>query len=370
MEIPIQTCKHQTNIGTMDLAKLEAQVSALEAALAERNAKIDALERKARSERGDVEGFLRTKHLEYVLRFWRKEKEDRNTFEMLAIEHIRMQGVFWALGSLQILEAENEVDKSEIVDWVMRCQDKETGGFGGNIGHDTNLINTQFAVYALSQCDALDSIDFDQVAEYIRKRQQEDGCFSDEWSGENDLRYTCCALFCLKMIDRLHVINTESCKNYVLSCRNDSDGGFGQMPAAESHAAFTYCALGSLQVLGHNLKPYEADDLAWWLCERQCDSGGLNGRPEKQADVCYSFWALTSLKMLKRIDWIDQDLLCNFILQCQDEDAGGIADRPGNVSDLFHTFFGLCGLELMHRINSQVHISPVYALPITCLPFQ
>lgn len=346
---------------------LTARVSVLEADLAKRNERVDELESSLRNALGDVAGFHRERHVNYVLDFWRKEKANKDTFEMLAIEHIRVQGVFWALGSLEILEADDGVNLEEVADWVMKCYDSKSGGFGGNVGHDTNLINTQFAVYVLSQCGALGRLDRDKVAAYVCARQQPDGCFADEWSGERDTRYTCCALFCLKVLDRLGLADLGAAQRYVLSCQNTSDGGFGQIPDAESHAAFTYTALASLKVIGYELPPDDADNLAWWLCERQCDSGGLNGRPEKQADVCYSFWALTCLKMLERVDWIDADQLVHFILQCQDEDAGGIADRPGNVSDLFHTFFGLCGLELLHRIKTGVRISCIYALPTALL---
>ena len=107
------------------------------------------------------------------------------------------------------------------------------------------------------------------------------------------------------------------------------------------------------------------DILTWWLAERQCDSGGLNGRSEKQADVCYSWWILSSLSILGRMDWISQDKLAAFILQCQDPDDGGIADRPEDMPDVFHTFFGVAGLSLLGKLPHTLRqIDPVYALPV------
>jgi len=350
------------------MVELRDRAKLSEGDLLRKNKEIDSLQRELRHLKGDVAGFTRSKHVDYVLNFWRKEKENKDSFEILAMEHIRVQGIFWALGSLEILESNDQMPLVEVVNDVLKSYHPETGGFGGNVGHDTNLINTQFAVYVLSQCRALDRIDKDKVAQYVKGRQQSNGSFADEWSGEHDTRYSACALFCLSVIERLDVVDLDSAVNYVLQCRNMGDGGFGQTPNCESHAAFTYTALAALTVAGYSLPADQADDLAWWLCERQCDSGGLNGRPEKQADVCYSFWALTCLKMLNRVDWIDCERLTSFILQCQDED-GGIADRPGNVSDLFHTFFGLCGLALMHQIDTSAQISPIYALPQRCLPF-
>lgn len=100
-----------------------------------------------------------------------------------------------------------------------------------------------------------------------------------------------------------------------------------------------------------------------WLGSRQCDSGGLNGRPEKQADVCYSWWVLASLAILDRLEVVDAQALCGFVLSCQDE-RGGIGDRPGSVGDVYHTFFGFAGLCLLGALGEEREgVDPVFALP-------
>jgi len=99
------------------------------------------------------------------------------------------------------------------------------------------------------------------------------------------------------------------------------------------------------------------------LAERQTLSGGLNGRPEKLQDVCYSWWCLSSLSILKRLHWIDQISLKDFILDCQDEINGGISDRPEDEVDIYHTFFGLAGLSLMD-FEGLKRIDPTLALPV------
>lgn len=98
------------------------------------------------------------------------------------------------------------------------------------------------------------------------------------------------------------------------------------------------------------------------LAERQTDSGGLNGRPEKLQDVCYSWWCLSALSILKRLHWIDQNKLIDFILDCQDEIDGGISDRPEDEVDVYHTFFGIAGLSLM-GYEGLKPIDPTLALP-------
>lgn len=71
--------------------------------------------------------------------------------------------------------------------------------------------------------------------------------------------------------------------------------------------------------------------------------------------------------MMGKEDWIDQEALENFILQCQDSE-GGISDRPGNTVDVFHTFFGLAALSLLQPGKyGLTPIDPTYAIPKSTL---
>jgi len=300
-----------------------------------------------------------------------------------------MSGIYWSLTAFSIIHTPNETEvqmklnhppETSIVSFVMDCYDPESGGFGGNIGHDAHLLYTLSAIQILALSDRLELLDKEKVIEFVGKLQNDDGSFSgDEW-GEVDTRFSYCALAALSILGVLHQeesnqtikIDFNKTTEYILSCRN-FDGGFGCIPGAESHAGQIFCCVGALAILGRldSLGTEAADLLCWWLAERQCDSGGLNGRPEKQADVCYSWWILSALVILGRVDWINVGKLGAFILQCQDEEDGGIADRPGNMPDVFHTFFGISGLSLIGHFQhseekqekSYRTIDPVYALP-------
>ena len=279
-----------------------------------------------------------------------------------------MQGVFWGLCAMDILKCKDRMPVGEIADWVMQCYHDDCGGFGGNVGHDAHMLYTQHAVYVLALCDALDRLDSDAVVRYIASLQQPDGSFAGDKWGEIDSRYTFCALVALAVLGRLHSgeVRVRAALERIAQDQN-FDGGFGAGPGIESHAGYVFTSVGSLAVGGgmEIVPPEMWERLGWWLCERQCDSGGLNGRPEKRADVCYSWWVLSSLRVLRRMDWIDQSKLVEFILACQDPDTGGIGDQPDNVGDVFHTFFGICGLSLLgHFAAGEVNeVDPVFALP-------
>ncbi|OMP12003.1 Prenyltransferase/squalene oxidase [Corchorus olitorius] len=258
------------------------------------------------------------KHVKYIV----SVEKRKDSFESVVMDHLRMNGAYWGLTTLDILGKLHAVDADEVISWIMKCQ-HESGGFAGNIGHDPHMLYTLSAVQVLALFNKLDVLDIDKVASYK--------------------------------------INVEKAVNYIVSCKN-LDGGFGCTPGGESHAGQIFCCVGALAITG-SLHHVDKDLLGWWLCERQVKSGGLNGRPEKLPDVCYSWWVLSSLIMIDRVHWIDKDKLVKFILDCQDVENGGISDRPDDAVDVFHTYFGVAGLSLLEYPGLKA-IDPAYALPV------
>ncbi|XP_020252021.1 geranylgeranyl transferase type-2 subunit beta 1-like isoform X2 [Asparagus officinalis] len=306
------------------------------------------------------------KHVEYILSI-EKKKDD---FDALLMEHLRINGAYWGLTTLDILHKISAVDPDEVISWVMKCYHDDCGGFGGNIGHDPHILNTLSAVQILALFDRINVLDAEMVSNYIAGLQNEDGSFSGDMWGEIDTRFSYCAICCLSILHRLNKINVEKAVNYIVSCKN-LDGGFGCTPGGESHAGQSMLFRGeqdsALAITG-SLHHVDRDLLGWWLCERQCNDGGpndggLNGRPEKLVDVCYSWWVLSSLIMIDRVHWIDKDKLTRFILNCQDKENGGISDRADDAVDVFHTYFGVAGLSLMEYPGLK-SIDPAYALPV------
>nr|GMD18038.1 geranylgeranyl transferase type-2 subunit beta 1-like isoform X1 [Ipomoea batatas] len=275
--------------------------------------------------------------------------QKKDDFESVVMEHLRLNGAYWGLTTLDILGKLDVVDQDEVIPWLMQCQD-ESGGFGGNIGHDPHILYTLSAIQVLALFDKLNVLDIDKVSTYLAGLQNEDGSFSGDIWGEIDTRFSYIAISSLALLKRLDKINVEKAVQYILSCKN-VDGGFGCTPGAESHAGQS------------SLHHVDKDLLGWWLCERQVKSGGLNGRPEKLPDVCYSWWVLSSLIMIDRVHWIDKEKLVKFILDCQDRENGGISDRPEDAVDVFHTYFGVAGLSLLEYPGLKP-IDPAYALPV------
>ncbi|KAG0655041.1 Rab geranylgeranyltransferase [Maudiozyma exigua] len=306
---------------------------------------------------------LRDKHIKYIESLDNK-KDD---YEYWLSEHLRLNGVYWGLTALCIMDSKDTFKKDEVIEFVMSCWDLKRGGFGPFPRHDSHLLTTLSAVQILATYDSLSVLEKDDKLElcvqFIVGNQLPDGSFQGDRFGEVDTRFVYTALNALSILGKLTPEVVDPAVQYILKCYN-FDGGFGLFPGAESHAAQAFTCLGALKIANRldALTASQIEETGWWLSERQLPDGGLNGRPSKLPDVCYSWWVLSSLAIIGKLDWIDYEGLKEFILEAQDDVKGGISDRPNNEVDVYHTIFGLAGLSLM-GFYDLIPIDPTYCMP-------
>ncbi|KAI4364057.1 hypothetical protein MLD38_020199 [Melastoma candidum] len=129
------------------------------------------------------------------------------------MEHLRMNGAYWGLTTIDLLGRIDAVDVNAIVSWIMACQ-HESGGFGGNVGHDPHVL------------------------------------------------YTLSAVQCLALFDKMHLLDVEKMlPSYKMR----------MYPSLETNGVKltpVFCCVGALAITGH-LDRVDKDLLGWWLCERQ-----------------------------------------------------------------------------------------------------
>ncbi|KAJ1612969.1 Rab geranylgeranyl transferase beta/prenyltransferase and alpha/alpha toroid fold [Cryptosporidium canis] len=319
-----------------------------------------------------VKNFTPKLHYEFLLDFY----SNRNTVGCFLTEPIKMSGIFWGIGSLKLIfdDLQSQEKKQiielegQIFEFVEDCKvfvDKEKTmvGYSQNKGLNPNIVSTHYALLILKMIGKLHQVDSDKISEWISSLQNKDGSFRCDSYLETDCRFTYCALSSLTILDRLDKIDIAGALSYLLRCYN-SDGAFGGVPCSESHAAYTYCCVASLAIL-NSLDLINTDKLAFWLCERQLACGGFNGRPEKAPDVCYSWWIFSLLHILGKTNYIDKQLLEEYIFSSGDTSNGGFSDRPGNAPDVFHTFFGIAALSLIRFGIVANQISPIFAIPVS-----
>ncbi|KAI1415822.1 geranylgerany transferase type II beta subunit [Hypoxylon sp. FL1857] len=302
-------------------------------------------------------------HVKYIQSLDTKKDE----YEYWLTEHLRLNGLYWGLTALHLLQHPDALPRDKAIDFVLSCQ-HDSGGFGAAPGHDAHMLYTVSAVQIFVLLDALDELESRgkgngkaQVGKFLAELQnRETGTFAgDEW-GEEDTRFLYGALNALSLLGLLHLVDINKAVDYIVACAN-TDGGYGVSPGAETHSGQIFTCVAALAIAGRK-DLIDVDKLGGWLSERQVSGGGLNGRPEKKEDVCYNWWVLGSLEIIGRTHWIDREKLIQFTLSCQDTERGGLSDRPGDMVDIWHTFFGLTGLSLLKYPGVEI-IDPVYALP-------
>lgn len=71
--------------------------------------------------------FLEGKHLSYI----KKVSNDKESFEYVVTQHLRMSGVYWGLTAMCLLggDIKSEMNSDAIVEWVLSCQDELNGGY-------------------------------------------------------------------------------------------------------------------------------------------------------------------------------------------------------------------------------------------------
>ncbi|XP_057549297.1 geranylgeranyl transferase type-2 subunit beta 1-like isoform X2 [Amaranthus tricolor] len=78
------------------------------------------------------------KHVRYIILVEKK----KDAFESVVMEHLRMNGAYWGLTTLDLLGKLQVVDQDEVIPWVMQCQ-HESGKhiFVGNFWYSmTKLV--------------------------------------------------------------------------------------------------------------------------------------------------------------------------------------------------------------------------------------
>lgn len=124
------------------------------------------------------QSFVRKQHIEYLLAL--DQSKDVQSIGMYLRNHLKVAGGYWCLTSLEVLKVNwsNQVNlpdskKAELIELFASCQNSD-GGCGGNVGHDSHITATHYAVLVLAQFGALNKLDLDGIVKYIAKLQCED----------------------------------------------------------------------------------------------------------------------------------------------------------------------------------------------------
>jgi geranylgeranyl transferase type-2 subunit beta len=113
--------------------------------------------------------FVKEKHLKYLHGL--DTTKDAEAIGFYQNEHLKLPGGYWCVGALSLLKDIYWERKDEIVKFVKACQCQETGGFGGNVGHDPHITTSLYALLILAMFDSVDEVDLEKLASYMGSLQ-------------------------------------------------------------------------------------------------------------------------------------------------------------------------------------------------------
>ncbi|CAH8857742.1 unnamed protein product [Trichobilharzia szidati] len=297
---------------------------------------------------------------------------------MISLDSSRLVILFFASGGLALLDALENVDKQEIIEFIYSHQILPTGahdpksGFRGSnlIGcssdpekvklnrseYDGSHVTMVYSALAtlLLLGDDLSRVNRDGILSGISAMQcsDEPGLFkAGDVCPERDMRFVFSAVASCYILNGLNSINCENVANFISKCLT-YQGGFANLPYLEAHAGATYCAVASLSLTNklESVIPSGSksrDRLIKWLLNLQEE--GFHGRIGKPDDTCYTFWVCASLKILNCHHLVNKNAALRFIAQCWDDVVGAFKKNPEKLCtpDPLHTFLSLSGLSCL-----------------------
>jgi len=222
------------------------------------------------------------------------------------------------------------------ISWIVSCQwlkdPSETVRYGGfAVNPKSNIVNmmsTYAAVRFLNNTNSLNRILNETVlVEFVKNSQYLANC-SDEryggfggYPGDLDVKcgYTGMAIYILKVLNKLDVINLTAAVHFLSSHQNnDPDdarnyGGFYEPSKVNATIEETYWAIYGLYLVGI-LSNVNTTSCVQWIIQSQylensthINYGAFLSRPRKSPDdvfIIYSYLAVSTLKILNGLNKI------------------------------------------------------------------
>jgi geranylgeranyl transferase type-2 subunit beta len=91
--------------------------------------------------------FVSAKHKAFVVAL--QKSSGKPSMMSIYTEHMRLNGVYWGVSAMALLDDVAAMDVESLARWVRACG-HASGGYGGNVGHDAHVQYTLSAVQVSS----------------------------------------------------------------------------------------------------------------------------------------------------------------------------------------------------------------------------
>lgn len=159
---------------------------------------------------------------------------------------------FCAVATLSLLKRLDAVpDMEKAVQYVVSCMNFD-GGFGVRPGSESHSGQIYCCVGFLSVTNNLHYVNADLLGWWLCERQLPSGGLNGRPEKLPDVCYSWWVLASLKIINRLHWIDSKKLTAFILACQDDETGGFADRPGDMVDPFHTLFGIAGLSLLGNH----------------------------------------------------------------------------------------------------------------------
>ncbi|XP_031823626.1 geranylgeranyl transferase type-2 subunit beta [Sarcophilus harrisii] len=207
--------------------------------------------------------------------------------------------LLYTLSAVQILtlyDSLNVIDVNKVVEYVQSLQ-KEDGSFAGDIWGEIDTRFSFCAVATLALLGKLDAINIEKAIEFVLSCMNFDGGFGCRPGSESHAGQIYCCTGFLAITSQLHQINSDLL-GWWLCERQLPSGGLNGRPEKLPDVCYSWWVLASLKIIGR-LHWIDRDKLRCFIlaCQDE-ETGGFADRPGDMVDPFHTLFGIAGLSLL------------------------------------------------------------------------
>ncbi|KAH0618494.1 hypothetical protein JD844_017756 [Phrynosoma platyrhinos] len=159
------------------------------------------------------------------------------------------------VATLALLGKLDAIDMDKAVEFVLSCMNFD-GGFGCRPGSESHAGQIYCCTGFLAITGQLHQINADLLGWWLCERQLPSGGLNGRPEKLPDVCYSWWVLASLKIIGRLHWIDRDKLRSFILACQDEETGGFADRPGDMVDPFHTLFGIAGLSLLGEEqIKP-------------------------------------------------------------------------------------------------------------------
>ncbi|KAI3380595.1 hypothetical protein SNEBB_002950 [Seison nebaliae] len=158
---------------------------------------------------------------------------------------------FCAVAIMKLINRLDRLNIENIVNFIRKCRNID-GGFGTCPGAETHSGQIYCCCGILGILNRIDDvIDRDKLGHWLIERQLPSGGLNGRPEKMPDVCYSWWVLASLAIIERLHWINRDGVKTFILAAQNEEEGGIGDRPNHMCDPFHTLFGVAGLSLMGY-----------------------------------------------------------------------------------------------------------------------